>query len=288
MFLLLSWTIWTLELIWRSILILLLLIWRLIIAFFVSGRSFIFALWANRILTAILLGVFAAGLPMQIFQEEIMSAPLDIPYVCGVYPTAQIVSSFTIAVTRTPYEFLAENWNVFILSLYDGAAQAFGVELKQLVKQGRVASTRVGIVSVVRHAFLMDELEEIADVLSDVFNALSGYFEGYALWVIELWEFLVLFIETWFIRFDMFGLSCSMCSADVNHDCPIRDAPDYYTTPSDTIICEENCTSSCSDCAFNCDECHEIQASFWQLFGSFLDAITGNFVDFFSENTSKY
>ena len=240
-------------------------LWRVLVGVSVTAFALVRALWFNKIIAGILIGLFAIGLPMQLFQEEIMTG-LDEVYECGVYPAVQIGSSILNKFLNVPYTFIAERWNELILLIFDALDNLFG-DIRTLVRIGKVVSVQSGFGAVTAMIF-EDELGSFADFWVDLWKALGEYLGGWGEFFGDLWEWLTDVVLAWFVNVDMFSRDCSLCSADLVPECLIRKP----FLPGQA--------------AADCDQCVELWADAWGIFGSLADAALGNFIDKLGGETS--
>ena len=236
----------------------LLFVWRAAVAGIVTLRGFFQALLKNRIIAVTFVGLFAAGLPMQLFQEEIMTG-VDMTYECGIYPTVEfLANAFPLPVMRVPWEVMSVEYNNIALALVEGIDDLFS-DMRTLVRVGQLTSVKSGL-STLSLMLLDNELDGLVDVFNDLAAGFFGYIEG-------LWDFMkytlsiiVAIVNTVFIKLDFFGASCSLCSADPLPACGLRQkiAPHIAN--------------------YDCDACHEHVADIFGLVGAFADALVGNSV----------
>lgn len=261
-----SWILAIFYGIFRIVLIALTFLWRIVVAFAVTARGFLLALWNNRIIGAILLGLFAVGLPMQLFQEEIMTE-IDREYECGAYPAVEfLANAFPLPIIRVPWDVVAPEYNDIALLLVDGIDSLFS-DMRTLVRIRKLTSVKSGLSTIMLMLF-DDELSGFSDVFNDIAEGVLGYFEGWWDFLKDIGQWITQLFLSWAIRFDAFGGSCSLCSADPNPDCNLRKKAVPFIDD------------------YNCDTCHELQADMVGLIGSLLDALTGNFVTHLSGGTS--
>ncbi len=229
--------------------------WRLAVVFILNlinlGRTVFTLQWGILLTIAFL--IFGGGLLLQEFQEETMEGA-DIGWECSVTRAAQGISSIGFFIIRTPYEFVAVNWNNAVLFVIDAFLEIID-DISMLIKLGKIASESV---------IIKDILGELSGEIWTTISVIATIIEEF---FVNLAELLACVVDV-FMRFltAMIGTrtfvnqDCTYCALDPDPSvCTLRNKFDALG-----LVGAEP----------NCDECTDFLADTAECAALFVDYLT--------------